>query len=336
MGILDKLDALKTEGNEIPSTPIEEQAPIETQTEQLEAQPEEAQGLEQQAEEQVQPEELLVDTGAETTEQISEEWQPTLKYKALGEEKEFHEWAKNFVTTPDLEEKFREVFAKADGLDFSIQKRNDLETKLAEVMTEHESKMKDATQLAELVQDFNTRISKNDPAEHLQLLLQSGLTEDAILDMARHTLQLRGMSAQERNNYDQQFVQRDQMNQYETQLNSTQNQLRQVEVQAAQAQLDNFLSTRKEVVEEFESREGYEAGDFQRFFIRFGADERARKGSDVDVKEVFKTFKKYHGLGRAKAKPAPRTIPNLKTSGHSPVSRSIKTMNDLRKEIGEI
>lgn len=327
MDLADKLNAIKMgEDTEVEN----EVAPIETES--LETQAPETE-IETAPEVEAQPE------AVETTEEVVEgeteaaPWMPTLKYKVLKEEHDFPDWSKEFVKTKEVEEQFIDLFTKANALEHQKKRRSELEDQFAELSTTHDTKMQDAQQLAQIVADHNQRIASNNPGEQLIALQNSGLNEKAILDIARHVLELQKLDPNQRQAYDMQFQQREQLNQYQSQLEQTQANLRAAEINNAQANLTAFLSSRSDVVSEYEAREGNNEGDFQMDFINFGVTLQKKLGKEIEWKEAMKQFKKVHALGKPKSKPAPAALPNLKSTGHSPVERSFRSMDDLRSHM---
>ena len=190
--------------------------------------------------------------------------------------------------------------------------------------------MGDATQLAQIVQTYNNRIASKDPAEQFRALTETGLTEQGLLDIARHVLEIQQLSPQQKQAYNQQFEQQEKLSQYEQQLSHTQAGLQQAQQSAARAELSSFLTGKSDVVSEYEGREGHNDGDFTSDFVQFGIALESKLGRDVEWKEAYKQFKKIHGLGKPKPKPVPQTLPKLKSVGASPIEESIKTMDDFR------
>lgn len=265
-----------------------------------------------------------------TTDDSEEEWTPSFKYKSLGEEFDFPEWSKELVKSKELEESFRSILEKSQGLDLVKGKKEALETEYAEYKNTADSQLGEARQLAEVVQDFNTQISSDSPKEQLSALIGAGLTEKAVLDIARHVLDLQKLAPEQRQAYDAQFEQRNQITEYERTVETQNAQLQQIQVQAAQAELNSFLSSRADIVKEYESREGNKAGDFQENFIHYGIAMQQKLGKDIDYADAFTSFKKVHALGQKQPKPANRQVPNLKSTGHSPIEKRFESMEDLQ------
>lgn len=329
MDLRDTLDALKN-GDEI------------AQDENLEAAPEQAENLEATSEEvteevteDVQTEEQpqAVDLESVELKEVAEEWKPSLKFKVLKEEHDFPEWTRDFVNSREVEENFVDLLTKANALEHQKKRRGEIEDQYAELKTTYDARMDDATELAKIVQDYNSKLGSNDPSEQFLALRDAGLNEKAVLDIARHVLELQKLSPAQRQAHDLQFQQQSQIETYNQQLAQTQQQLQQTQAQAAQAQLSSFLSSRSDIVSEYEKLEGNNEGEFQNDFINFGLSLQSKLGREVEWKDAFKQFKKVHGLGRAKSKPAPKSLPNLRSTGHSPVEKAFNTMDDLRKHM---
>jgi hypothetical protein len=54
-------------------------------------------------------------------------YQPKLKYKVLDQEKDFPDWAKPIVKSPEVEKTIRDMLERAEGLDHVKQRREVLE-----------------------------------------------------------------------------------------------------------------------------------------------------------------------------------------------------------------
>lgn len=324
MGILDELKSIAGEENESTDNVDETVEPVQEQDDQIEAS---AEG--ETAPEQEQPE---VESEEETTEsEEPKEYVPNYSYKAMGEEREIPDWAKGAIKDSKTEEEVRKVFAKADGLDHYAEKHGKLETSYAELQTEYDSKMRDAVQLAKVVQNFNQKVASSDMGQRHSALVDAGIKDDQILDVARHILELRKLTPQQRQAYDHSFVKEREVSQYEERIASQDQKLKSIEFNQAKAQLDAFASTKADLVKEYESREGVGAGDFTKDFIDFGATLQNRLGKELNFDEAFLQFKKIHNLGAAKpTAPKPKVLPNLKSTGHSPISKGFKSLDDLR------
>lgn len=305
--------------------PTQEVENLEVEQEEIPEQQIETQSQEPQADEVAEP--------IEPVQVQDEEWKPSLKFKVLKEEHDFPEWTHDLVKSKEMEEQFVDLFTKANALEHQKKRRGEIEDEFAKLQTDHDAKMNDARQLAQIVNDHNTRIASNDPAEQLIALQNAGLSEKALLDVARHVLELQKLSPGQRQAYQNQFQQRDKISKYEEQLSQTNKSLEAAQVQAARAELSSFLVTKRDSINEYEARDGNKEGDFEQDFINFGVALQSKLGREVEWKDAMKQFKKIHGLGKPKSKPAPKVIPNLRSTGHSPIEKGFQSMDDLRKHI---
>lgn len=329
MGIADKLNEMLEQEKLQP-----EVNPPSFETESPEAE-QHVEAVETQTQfQEAEPQAPVAEETAPMEEIPAQEWAPSLKFKVLKEEHEFPEWSREFVKSKEIEDQFVDLFTKANALEHQKKRRGEIEDNFAKLQSDYDSKMSDARQLAEIVSQHNQRISSNDPKEQLLALQNAGLSEKGLLDIARHVLDLQRMDPSQRQAYDQQFQQREQLTQYQRQLSQTNESLQAAQQQAARAELTSFLSTKRDMMNEYEARDGNNEGDFQQDFINFGVALQSKLGQEIEWKDAMKQFKKVHGLGKPKSKPAPKVLPNLRSIGHSPIEKDITSMDDIRKRIG--
>lgn len=283
---------------------------------------------------EAEPQAEIAEETAAVEEIPPQEWTPSLKFKVLKDEHEFPEWTHEFVKSKEIEDQFVDLFTKANALEHQKKRRSEIEDSYAKLQSDFDSKIGDAKELAQIVHDHNQRIASNDPKEQLIALQNAGLSEKGLLDIARHVLDLQKMDPAQRQAYNQQFQQREQLNQYQQQLSQTNQSLAQAQQAAARAELTSFLSSKRDIMSEYEGREGNNEGDFQQDFINFGVAMQTKLGREIEWKDAMKQFKKIHGLGKPKSKPAPKVLPNLRSIGHSPIEKDFASMDDIRKHIG--
>lgn len=270
-----------------------------------------------------------------------QEYVPDHTYKAMGETYEFDDDIKAIIKTKADEDKYRTIMSKAKGLDFYEEKHKRLEDVHAKLEAEYNTIANDSQQLAKVVTDFRNGVQSNDLGHQFRALVGAGITEDQILGIAKHVLDVRQLNPNQRRAYDNQYVQQDQLNQYQSQLQMQQSKLTEMETRHAKAQLDTFMSSKADFVSEFESREHMNQGDFLNAFIHFGNNLEKREGREVNMQEAFDKFKSVYQLNgskpEVKVKPKPpETMPNIEGTGHSPIAKSIESMDDFMKYAEEI
>lgn len=258
------------------------------------------------------------------------DWAPSLKYSHLKKEMDFPEWTHELVKSKELESEFKDLLEKAQGLDFSKAKREELENQIVE---KYEPAFNEGQKLASEVNAFNEGVRSENIADNYYTLKSIGLDDEKIKDLARHVLQAEKLDPQQRAAFDNQFQAKNQLTEYETKLSNMQYQLNQTEVAAAEARFDGFLDSRADIAKEYESRDGNGSGDFKADFMSYGIAQEAKTGRQMEWKDALKSFKKIHGLGRAKAKPSPvkRNVPNLNSTGHSPIEKQIDSIQEFEK-----
>ena len=81
------------------------------------------------------PEVLDVDSGVESPEPMSEEpeYQPNYSFKVKDDEHEFDEWVRPSITSKEHEDKLRDLYTKAYGLDSVKSRADDFERKYSDV-----------------------------------------------------------------------------------------------------------------------------------------------------------------------------------------------------------
>jgi len=262
------------------------------------------------------------------------EWVPSLKYKHLKEEKDFPEWSKSLIKSKEMEDNFKQLFEKSEGLDFSIQRRENLENKLAELQTTYDTQSKEVGSLVKEVNTFNQGINSEDIAEQRYALNNSAkFSDEKILNVARHILEMQKLSPQQQSIQNQRFETKHQISDYEQKLQDLQSQVNTSQQMAIESQLDGFLANRSDAVKEYESMEGNEGSSFKEDFISYGIAKEEKLGKPLEWKDTFKEFKRIHGLGKPKVSPTTvnRKVPNLSSTGQSPIEKNIASMDEFEK-----
>ena len=269
-----------------------------------------------------------------------EVYEPDYTYKAMGEEYEFDDKLKSIITSKEDEENWRSIMSKAKGLEHYEAKHKRLEDSHAQLQAEHENKMGDAYELAQVVSNFNQKVGSNDLGLQFKALQDAGLSEDKILNIAQHVLNIRKLDPQQRTAYENQYVQQDQLNKFESAYQSQQTQIAELKKQQAESTLNSFLSDKQDFIQEFEGRDELAKGTFATRFIQFGLDLEKAEGKPLELGHAFDKFKKLYQLNGSKQpeltnvvekKPPPPSIPNIQGSGHSPINRQINSLDDFEK-----
>ncbi len=320
-----------TPGIETPTTPSEGGAPASS-TEDKVGTPEIATG-----------EEPLISDTAESTKVASPAYSPSYKYNANGEELEFDAWARPLITNADLEKKFQELFQAQKGLPLVKKLRDEYKAKHEELSGKYGNIEKSLNYVSDLVK-------KGDMESFFQALQ---IPEDKILRYAIEKLKFSQLPPEEQQKIVAQRQDSQRLQTVEQQNAELQTQIYQSQVEMRSRELQGELSKPEvqAVVQHFDSRTG-RPGAFREEVIKRGIAYHTMTGEDLPVenavKEVLSLISQSVQNGTVPqpgaADVAPQShaavveaqskkpvIPNLQGQGGSPVKRTPKSLDDLRK-----
>lgn len=270
-----------------------------------------------------------------------EVYEPNLKFKVYDEEKEFEDWVKPYINK-DNEEKFRDLYTKAYGID-GIKKK--LDTSRQELAAKH-------TEMNGLVSEIS----------YLGNCIKNGNLEDVFKtlnipqeNIEKWMLRRLQMSPEERQEYEKMTEVRRKASTVENQYNDLNKKYNQIIAMQTQTEINNVLSdpSTKDFVAQVDERLKGIYGDngFVRELGNVGVDFFNRNGYDLPVKEVVDlTLKKFGYVKqdntqptkpRAEAKPVvtkvivnnKNTIPSVgSTDTASPTNKVYTSIDDLVKE----
>lgn len=273
---------------------------------------------------------------------------PNYKYKVLDKEQEFDAFLKGVIKDPETEKKVRELYEKANGLDFVKKERQSVRTELSQERERSE-------QAINYIKTASSLEQKGDMHSFFQFL---GIHEDKILKYALERIQYRELGPEQRAIVDQQqsaalrSLALEQQNQ----------QLQQNFAQVAQNQRSMELQAEiskpdvSNVVQSFDARVG-KPGAFQQAVIERGQYHWFKNKVDIPVSqavaEVLSLINGYgvsqngagavvdnsqaqmSGAGSSPAQnphqPTKQIIPNIRGSGTSPVRKVPGSIEDLKK-----
>jgi hypothetical protein len=271
-------------------------------------------------------------------------YQPNFKYKVLKEEKELPEWARPFVTTPELEKQFKDAFERADGIEAVKQHRDSL-------VQENTAMREEWQPVVQNTQTAMAHLQRGDMDSFFEFV---GIPEVAVLKYALQRLQLRENPAalQQHEAQRQQALQHAQLQQ---QLQQATSGYQNLAVQTRSMQLDTHLQ-RPEIlsaVSAFDARVG-KPGAFRAEVVRRGQAYAAQE-VDAPVDQLVGEILQLIGWqgqnpppaagqnGQGAAAPAagsensaggqgkPPVLPHLRGKGASPVKKAPKSTNELRE-----
>lgn len=294
-----------------------------------------------------QPEEREIasmDTQAGETDQPEKtgepEWQPNYKFKVKDKELEFDDWVKPLVTK-ETQDKFREVFEKAHGIDAVKQDRQSLREELRAIREEKE-------RIDTSLQYLSQYVQKKDYRSFFEALQ---IPKEEILRYAIDELKYQEMSPEQRQEIDAY-----RQNQYRlSQLEMQNQQLMREYESMTQAQKVNELESelsRQDIAEmarSYDARVG-EPGAFRKEVISRGAYWESVHGQTISAKQAVDEVLRLVGgtVGSAPQAGAPSqtmtpgqavvqnrqkpVIPNVQgASGSSPAKKRPGSIEDLRR-----
>lgn len=272
-------------------------------------------------------------------------YEPNLKFKVHGEEKEFDDWAKGLVKDPESEQQFREIMEKVHGIDYIKQDREQLREQLTE-MQEFQTKYHN------LEQDINTLDQFIQNKNFDAFFQMTQIKEQDILQWAAKRLQYYEMSPEQRQEYDR-AVQA-QMNEvyFGQHAQTLEQQMQALKYEQNQFRLDQQLTQPgiAEKVQQYDQLRG-EQGAFRKAVEERGLYHYYQTGQDIPVEQAVQEVMQIIGMQTQAQSPAPMTppqvgqtppstppqvqkkpvIPKVQGSGTSPVKPGVRSIEDLKK-----
>lgn len=268
-----------------------------------------------------------------------EEWTPNYSYKVKDSEKEFDEWARPLVQNKEIEEKFRDVFSKAQGLEEVKTSRDSLKEELSAIKPDYE-------RITSTIASLNTMVEKNDYRSFFEALQ---VPKEAILRYAVDELKYQEMPAEERAMIDQRRSEGERLRQLEDQNNYLTEEYKGVIQNQMQNELQSQL-TKPEIAKlasDYDSRMG-QPGAFQREVINRGALHEQLHKQTLSATQLVEDFARMlGGVQQPQAQTAPQigsgqtpvvrpqdkvVLPNvLGASGSSPSKKQPRSIEDLRE-----
>jgi hypothetical protein len=253
---------------------------------------------------------------------------PSFKYNVRGQEKEIDEMFRALVKDADSEKKVKELFEKAEGLDFVKQDR-------ASLKTEYEGFKQ---QITPYLQEYHKFTSLRDKGNLGAALQVAGISDDQIFEYALQRLQME-QNPQQAQLYKSNNEASLQMFEMEGKLQQYQQMEQQLQAQQFDFNLSQAISAHKDVVGQIEQKWGA-PGSFKEEVIAFGTAQFHMGKNLTEAQAVEAVLNKYKpflstSAPAAPAAPAqahqrPSTIPNVGSTGLSVVSQKPKSIDDLK------
>lgn len=262
---------------------------------------------------------------------------PNYKFKVMDEEKEFDEWVKGAIKDKEHEEKLRDLYTKAYGLEHHKKTHETLKERVEKhyrpLETEYTNFKQNLAYLDQVIRkkDYQTffdtlKIPRQDILKYaLDVVKYEEMPPEqkAVIDRQREVERYNEMLAQQNMSYQQQIEQQ--------------------AVQARTIELNSELM-KPEVssfVQNFDTRAG-KPGAFREQVIRHAELAYYRNQVDLPVEQaVREVMAQYGSLVAPQALPTPTpapqaqqkppVIPNVQSSGNSPAKVMPTSLADLRK-----
>jgi hypothetical protein len=265
---------------------------------------------------------------------VTPAYTPSYKYSVRGQEKEISEKYRALIKTAEDEKELKELFEKAEGLDFVKQDRSSLKQ-------EYEGFKQ---QITPYLQDYNKFTTLRDKGNLGAAFQVAGISDDQIFEYAVQRLQMEQNphQAQLYKNHNDASLQ---MIEMEGKIQQYQQMEQSIQAQQFEYNLTQALGAHKDVVDQIEQKWG-KPGSFRDEVVSLGISEfnQGRHLTEQQaVEAVVNKYKPFVSQATPQATQAqpyqrPATIPNVGTSNISVISKKPKSIDDLkamaREEVG--
>lgn len=279
-------------------------------------------------------------------------WVPDYKIKTKNKEFEIDEWARAAIKDKDTEQKAKDLWLKADGLDEVKESRDKARTQTEKVTQDYTRLQSEHTPLKEDVATFNKYLANKDLDSAFHHI---GLTEEQVLQWAIAKAKLREAGPEARAQWESEFNAKRQAHHLETENAQLRNSFQQREVALLQGEISQVLQ-KPDVVEAtkaFNQRAGQPNAFFEELQRR-GDYYFQRDGVIKNPQEIVDEIVKLYGLaspqaagsqGQAATEQSPGvvipgkqkpTLPNISGTGGSPAKKVVTGMADIAKRLKEL
>lgn len=276
------------------------------------------------------------DVKAKEQDQVIPEYTPNYKFKAYDKEYEFDEFLRDAVKNKEQEEKLREIYAKAYGLD-------DLKTK-------YESTKEFKNKYSELQNGINYLEQTLNAGDYESFFKALKIDEKNIMKYVLDRINYQEMDDNQKKEYDSNLNARREAINYQTQLMQMQEQFNSLQTQQLSNELESALSDPEihNVAKIYDDRVGVN-GAFREAVLKRGDFSYNQTGKYESPRkialELADGLKKLIGPLEAQvspqgpslqqsiaAKQSKPVIPNINAkTGNSPAKRNINSIADLEK-----
>jgi hypothetical protein len=263
---------------------------------------------------------------------VAPAYQPNFKYTIKGQEKEIEEMFRPLIKDAESEKKLKELFEKAEGIDFVKEDRK-------AIKTEYEGFKQQIMPYMQEYHKFTTMRDKGNLGAAFQV---AGITDEQIFQYALQKLEM-SQNPHQASLYQNHTEASLRELELEARLQHFETTAQQMQVQAFAQDLDRTLQQHSDIVSQVEQRIG-KNGAFKEEVIQYGTFEHQRGNNLTVAQAVDAIVNKYKPFITTSAAPfnnpqapqapahkAPSTIPNTGSSNVSVIKAMPKSLDDLRK-----
>lgn len=275
---------------------------------------------------------LEVGNAEEAVTPADPEYVPNLKFKAFDEEKEFDEWVKPLIKSKEEEEKFRDLYSRAHGIE---RYKSDFHTTKQEV-----------TNLKQGIESLKEHLRNDDFDSFFQ---ETNIPMDKVWNWVKQKLAYSELSPEEKQRYDETWRLKRERSQLSKTNQTVTSQFQEAQVRQKQLELDYVCSTPdvSQAMKSFDERIG-KSGAFVDFVIQKGLAKEQLTGRECSVQEavqeVMSLIKAFGGNqvaqaaaananGVVAAKGTKPLLPNIQGKAVSPVKKKPGSFKELRAQV---
>lgn len=263
---------------------------------------------------------------------------PNFKYKAALQEKEVEEFWRPLIKDAESEKKVKALFSRADAFDYMSEKKGHFEKQFNDA-NQYYGEMQGT------VQKFNTAIKGDDLSSAFRI---AGISKDQVFKWTQQQLQIMDLPPEQQAMYAREQQAQQQKSVLEEQIAGLQSRFEDQAVQTRTMRLEQSL-LRPDVARFAETwdQNAEQPGAFREFVVQEARREWFETKQDIApeqaIERVMQRFGRLLNVGNAPSttvpaaapRPAPPVIPNIQGKAASPIKKVAKSMDELKKSIGE-
>lgn len=267
---------------------------------------------------------------------VESAFNPDFKFKVMDEEKEIDEWIRPFITDQEKQQKIKELYEKAHGLDYAKPKHEALKQKYESMEPQYQALTGDLKLLGQHLKN-----------QDLGSFFKSfKLTDEQILDYAVKRLEYMEAPPEVKKQMEAEEGRKSQLAQVSLDNEQLRSYKKDHESQVFQKSFQDTMSRPEiqAVAQSFDSRTG-KSGSFTEAIIEYGKVKSIQAGRNLPIPEIVQGYIQTFGLtpqpsqvasgaqvGTGSTETAQRkeTLPKVQSSGASPVAQKVKSLQDLK------